>query len=45
MPAIAISEERCCITGEVIAANDSFLLGWTNDGDLVPLHNQALMYE
>jgi metal-responsive CopG/Arc/MetJ family transcriptional regulator len=45
MPAIANSEERCCITGEVIAANDSFLLGWTNNGDLVPLHNQALMYE
>jgi metal-responsive CopG/Arc/MetJ family transcriptional regulator len=41
MPAIAKSEERCCITGKVIQANESMLLGWTTSGDLVPLHSES----
>jgi metal-responsive CopG/Arc/MetJ family transcriptional regulator len=40
--AVSTSEERCCITGKVIAVDEDFLMGWTNDGDLVPLHEQAL---
>jgi metal-responsive CopG/Arc/MetJ family transcriptional regulator len=45
IPAVATSEERCCITGKIVAANDDFLMGWTNDGELVPLHEQALDME
>ena len=45
MPAIAKSEERCCITGKVIQANESMLLGWTTAGDLVPLHSESWSIE
>jgi predicted transcriptional regulator len=43
--AVATNEERCYITGQTIAANDSFLLGWTTDGELITLHSKALTAE
>jgi hypothetical protein len=45
VPAIATSEECCYITGQIIAPNDSFILGWTTDGELIPLQSQALTAE
>ncbi|MDY7006461.1 MAG: ribbon-helix-helix domain-containing protein [Cyanobacteriota bacterium] len=37
LPATAQQEERCVLTGKVIRANESMLLGLTNNGDMVPL--------
>lgn len=35
--AIAQQEERCVITGDVIRPHEAMLLGFTTDGDMVPL--------
>jgi metal-responsive CopG/Arc/MetJ family transcriptional regulator len=42
MEAIANTEERCCISGKLIAVNEPLLLGWTTLGELVPIHPGAM---
>lgn len=41
LKATAKTEERCTLTGQLIAAGDSMLLGLTVDGTLVPLSAQC----
>jgi predicted DNA-binding protein len=40
--AVANVEERCCISGKLIAVDDQIILGWTTLGELVPIHPDAL---
>jgi hypothetical protein len=40
--AVANIEERCCLSGKSIAVDDEIILGWTNLGELVPIHPDAL---
>jgi hypothetical protein len=39
---VANVEERCCLSGKMIAVDDEIILGWTNLGELVPIHPDAL---
>jgi predicted DNA-binding protein len=43
--AVANVEERCCLSGKMIAMDDDMILGWTNVGELVPIHPDALPEE
>jgi metal-responsive CopG/Arc/MetJ family transcriptional regulator len=40
--AIAHREERCVLTGELIQPQEPMLLGWTTNGDMVPLSLRSL---
>lgn len=40
--AIAQKDERCVLTGELIPENEPMLLGFTANGDLVPLSLNSL---
>jgi predicted DNA-binding protein len=40
--AIAQQEERCVLTGEVIRPREAMLLGFTTDGNMVPLSMGSL---
>jgi predicted DNA-binding protein len=40
--AVANVEERCCLSGKIIAVDEQIILGWTSLGELVPIHPDAL---
>ncbi len=42
IPATAQQEERCALTGKVIAVQQPMLLGWTTTGNFVPLSPESL---
>jgi metal-responsive CopG/Arc/MetJ family transcriptional regulator len=42
IPATAQREERCVLTGQLILAQQPMLLGFTRNGDLVPLSVESL---
>jgi metal-responsive CopG/Arc/MetJ family transcriptional regulator len=42
IPATAQKEEHCVLTGQLIRPQESMLLGFTSNGDLVPLSAESL---
>lgn len=42
MEALAEREERCVLTGAIIKPQEPMLLGWTTQGELVPLSLDSL---
>ncbi len=42
LPATALQEEQCALTGEPIHPHQPMILGWTAQGDLVPLSPNSL---
>lgn len=42
LPATALREERCALTGETISPNQPMILGLTTQGELVPLSPDSL---
>jgi metal-responsive CopG/Arc/MetJ family transcriptional regulator len=42
MEAVAEKEEHCALTGKLIHPQEPMLLGWTKQGDLVPLSRESL---
>ena len=41
--AVAQQDERCVLTGKLIASQQSMLLGLTRNGDMVPLSLESLL--
>jgi len=42
IPATARQEQQCVLTGQLIHPNEAMLLGFTTNGDMVPLNLKSL---